>query len=227
MTNPAPNCVDVTDCIVSIVIFEVASSEKMLDVTLISAAPVVEPLAVNAVLKSRAYEAVPIVKLKLPITAEVTGPTSFKKLPVAFATSIFAGAVAATVDEPVSEFLDVTTAVAAAVSNTSLFIFIWKSRDTDVPAVDKAETLSKAMPDITRPLMLEVVTEEPLTAAVLHVKIRVEAPGTTVQAAVKSVIEPIDAPANVAAYALPEIPDVTNFAPVTLTLPVNVALGTF
>ena len=96
-----------------------------------------------------------------------------------------------------------------------------------MPAVDKAEMLSKAMPLNTMPLMLVVEIVVPLTFDVSHAKIRVDAPGVTVQAAVKSVIEPIDAPVCPTANALAEIPVVTNFAPVTLIVPVNTVLGLF
>ena len=65
----------------------------------------------------------PSVKLMLPMTAAVP-VVNFKKLPVGFATAIFNGAVVADTDVPVSEFLDVITAVAAALSYNSLDTFI-------------------------------------------------------------------------------------------------------
>ena len=206
----------------------VASSEKMELVTL-SSAPLVTVAPLRAVLKSRAYVSpVPFVKVMLPMAAAISGPTSFKKLPVAFWEAICAGAVAADVDAVVSEVLDVITAVAAAESNATPPTSIEKSRDTDVPAVDKAEMLSKATPLITMPLMLEEPAVVPPTNVVSHVKSKVEAPARTVQAAVLPVStegETATVPAvNTAAFARVEIPDVTNFAPVTLTEPVKTEL---
>ena len=167
---------------------------------------------------------VPIVNIKLPMIALTDELSSFKKLPVAFAELIFA--TVEDVDVPVSEFLDVTTAVAAAESNVALLTVIVKSREIDVPAVDKAETLSKLMALITTPLTLVEATV-PVTFVVSHVNASCDTPTRTEHAAVPlvSINAGIDkpAPSKFAASARVAIPAVLNFAPVTLTVPVKTA----
>ena len=106
---------------------------------------------------------------------------NLKKADGVEALSIFAGVTVT--DVPVSEFREVTTAVAAAVSKLTALTNIVKSSDTDVPAVDKAETLSKVMLEITIPLMLLEVTD-PSTFVVSQFKESCVKPERTVQAAV-------------------------------------------